>query len=701
MYNAKISKKVRIGAWLLLTILGLAAGIFLFWFTRYSAPVGGSELTVAEQTDLEQAITQPASREVFRFYRIMVELDPDQRQLKGVCRLNLRNDQALPYQELYFHLYPNAFQDSKLTPAPPAAYRSGFSPGGMDLTEVRVEGMSVTKEVNGTLLKIWLPRPLLTGQSTTVEISFSVTIPQAAYRFGHFNGVTMLSNWYPILAVRDGAGWHLDPYSRLGDPFYSQVSDYEVSILLPADQVVAATGRVEAETAVSPAKKRIRLRAQQVRDFALVTSADFQVIFEPVNGVTVYSYYLPGHESGGELALQAAKQTLQYYNRTLCPYPYPQFSVIEVPMEGFDGMEYPMLAYLNSRYYTSKFSVRDWEPLVAHEVAHQWWYGLVGSDQYREAWLDEGLAVWLAERYLRDQYEQEGYQRNSSRLKKAASLGPILRPLEEYTDREEYYALAYYGGSLFWEELEGELGPAKIQEIWHYLLWHYQYQEINTRLVLEAVNQVTADDYRDYFLARLGSLPGELTIGQAGDLESMGLPGVGRAASLDTPSAAATSGRQTPLLDPGKEQGLKTDEAGPTAASLPDTWALEPRMGVLPEDLGSYAELVTQEPAETVWPKQSHGPDLIIKNLSLIERGEQCHLIIQVANLGDQAAGQFTVQVENQSGVFWQQKLAGLPAGKVYTFGCSGSFPSGWVNVDVHNEVVESNEQNNRRAYSV
>ncbi|NLC08173.1 MAG: hypothetical protein GX755_09465 [Syntrophomonadaceae bacterium] len=663
MHNAEISKKMRIRAWLLLTILGLAAGIFLFWLTQYSAPVGGSELTVAEQTDLGQAITQPASREVFRFYRIMVELDPDQRQLKGVCRLNLRNDQALPYQELYFHLYPNAFQDSQLTPAPPAAYRAGFSPGGMDLTEVRVEGMPVKTEVNGTLLKIWLPRPLLTGQSTTVEISFSVTIPQAAYRFGHFNGVTMLSNWYPILAVRDGAGWHLDPYSRLGDPFYSQVSDYEVTILLPADQVVAATGWVEAETAVSPAKKRIRLRAQQVRDFALVTSADFRVIFEPVNGVTVYSYYLPGHESGGELALQAAKRTLQYYNRTLCPYPYPQFSVIEVPMEGFEGMEYPMLAYLNSRYYTSKFSVRDWEPLVAHEVAHQWWYGLVGSDQYREAWLDEGLAVWLAEQYLRDQYGQAGYQRNSSRLKKATSLGPILRPLGEYTDREEYYALAYYGGSLFWEELEGELGPAKVQEIWHYLLWHYQYQEINTRLVLEAVNQVTADDYRDYFLARLGGLPGELTVGKA--------------------------------------QGPETDEAGPTTASLPDTWALEPRTGVLPEDLGSYAELVNQEPAEIAWPEQSPGPDLIIKNLSLIERGEQCHLIIQVANLGDQAAGQFTVQVENEAGVIWQQKLAGLPAGKVYTFGCSGSFPSGWVNVDAHNEVAESNEQNNRRVYSI
>jgi len=473
--------------------------------------------------------------------------------------------------------------------------------------------------VEGTVLSLRLPRPLPAGETVSLEMKFQVDIPQVAYRFGQAEGVTALGNWYPVAAVCDQNGWHLDPYVKIGDPFYSQVADYKVSVVLPTEQVIAATGWAEKETLLGQGKKRVELAARQVRDFALVCSDAFCLETRRINGFALRSYCLPQHVSSARQAMEAAAGALLFFSRTYHYYPYPQFSLVEVPMDGLSGMEYPLLVMLNSRLYTEKSAAGQWAPLVAHEVAHQWWYGLVGSDQFAEPWLDEGMAVWAAEVYLREQAPDRLAQK-SQRRSGNEGPGKVWQPLSAFSDAAEYYALAYYGGSLFWEKLEERLGAEKVKQIWRRLAAQYAYRELSTAALLQVISEAAGENLQEFCLALLGAGPEK--------------------------------------------------PAGPAA-------------GASPQPKGE---------------EKQEGPDLAVAESFTVVRGESKYAVIRVENRGTEAAGSFTVTVEEDSGRKWEQRLAGLPAGKSYTF--SGMVSgAGTVYVDSRDEIKESSEANNRSRF--
>ena len=472
----------------LLLLMGLALGGFFF----YRQP---AEIRISQP-----AAVPPGSGSV-RSYQIDVVLDPAARRLAGVCRLTLQNDLQHSLGELFFHLYPNAFRSRDTTPAPPAAYPAGFVPGGMEVGEIKVEYQPAPAEVQGTVLRVSLPRALPAGGRVEVEIPFELTIPAVAYRFGQWDGVTALGNWYPVLAVYDESGWHLDPYLHLGDPFYSQAADYQVVLTIPTEQVVAASGLPESEEILGGGWKRILLKVAKVRDLALVTSARFHLETLQDGDITLRAYSLSGHEDSSRLALSAASRALQFYRRTFaCPYPYRQFSLVEVPMQGLNGMEYPLMAMISSREFAFT-SLSQWQPLIAHEVAHQWWYGLVGSDQWREPWIDEGMAVWSTELLLRE-LNQTGPRRKRA----PPSPGSVLYTLEEFSDASEYYTLAYLGGSLFWEALEGHIGRDRVCQLWSALAAEYQFREISTYKLLELIDRVAGKAVGDFARGQLGIL---------------------------------------------------------------------------------------------------------------------------------------------------------------------------------------------------
>lgn len=588
--------------WLLL-ILGLTLGVFFF----YRLP--------ADDRSSQPAEAQPAVKGPQRSYRIDANLDPQNRILTGVCRLKLVNDQSQDLSELYFHLYPNAFSSIDKTPAPPQAYTLGFSPGGMEVAAVKVNNQPASVEVNNTALRVSLRAPFEPGDQLEVEIPFKVTIPQTAYRFGQSGSVTVLGNWYPVLAVHDRDGWRLDPYTSLGDPYFSQIADYQVSLVLPTEQVVASTGRLEKEEIVKDGLKRISLKAERVRDFALVASADFHIETMRDGEVTLRAFSLKGHESNSRTALHAASQSLKFFGRAFAtPYPYSQFSIVEVPMEGLSGMEYPLMALIDSREFV-KTDLRQWQPLISHEAAHQWWYGLVGSDQCREPWIDEGMAVWSSEMFLRDLY---GTPPNRGLT---PPPGSILRPLSEFTDKSEYYTLVYHGGSIFWEALENRIGREGLLQVWQAVIKKHQYREVTTSDLLALIE------------------------GRAG-------------------VEAANACREF--------LGIKTEKPAVVSQTGEST----------------VNNIVSEEL-----------PNLAVESAEITQRGERNYLIIQVINRGNEDASGFSVTLEEPAGGGWTQRLAGLKAGKTYTFNCLTS-GRGVVVVDSKDEVRESNENDNRFSYS-
>ncbi|NPV90780.1 MAG: hypothetical protein HPY50_08410 [Firmicutes bacterium] len=484
----------------LLVIMAVAVGAFFFY--RPSAPSSAQKPAEKGQT-----VPGPA-----RSYVIDASLQPKTRLLSGSCKVGLINEQSHDLNELFFHLYPNAFRSADRTPAPAEAYPMGFGPGGMDVLEVKVNSEVVPGQVTDTLLRVPLKNRLKPGGQVVVEVRFQVNIPLAEYRFGQFDGVTMLSSWYPVLAVADESGWKNDQYYRLGDPFYSQVADYQVNLVLPTEQVVASTGKQVREEILKDGLKLLVIKAERVRDFALVASSDFYLETLKDGELTLKGYSRKGHEGNGRTALHAASQALRFYGEAFSyAYPYGQFSLVEVPMDGLSGMEYPMLAMINTREY-GKSDLRQWWPLISHEVAHQWWYGLVGTDQCKEPWIDEGLAVWSSELFLRAQYRGAGVPRST-----VSPPGRILRPLSEFTDHSEYYTLAYYGGSMFWESLEGRIGNEGLLKVWKALAAKYQYREVSTAEILDLIEREAGGEAAASSREFLGLRPEKPAPAESGD----------------------------------------------------------------------------------------------------------------------------------------------------------------------------------------
>ncbi len=196
-------------------------------------------------------------------------------------------------------------------------------------------------------------------------------------------GSRSLGTALPTLAVRDDHGWHLDPYVAFGESFYSVAGSYRVRLDVPAGVAVPATGPVVGRS-TSGGRTTFSYAADDARDFAWA-AGDLRRLSGKAGDATVAVWYRPGltRRSRARAMLRVAENAVATFSRAFGAYPYPDVDVVLTGFRRFAGMEYPQIVFANPD-----------AQVVAHELAHQWWYGIVGDDEYAEPWLDEGLATW-------------------------------------------------------------------------------------------------------------------------------------------------------------------------------------------------------------------------------------------------------------------------------------------------------------------
>ncbi len=325
-------------------------------------------------------------------YRMRVEISPSLDTVSGWEEVAWQNCGGEAVSEIHMRLYPNAFSSSG---------------GRIEVQSVSSPGRSATSSVGGpdnTVLEVSLDPPVAPGERVTIEIEFIVHVPEVNDRFGRSGGVLALGNWFPILSVLRDGSWVDHPYFHDGECFFSESSDFLVELVVPEDLVVAATGELTSESQLGDGRVVQTWVARGVRDFAVVASPRFEVSRERVGGVTVYSYYLPEHAEGGERVLEYAVNAIRVFSNHFTPYSFTAFRVAEVH-GWFGGMEYPQLIMVSSSFYEG--DERTLEMIVAHETAHQWWYSIVGNDQWEEPWLDESLAEYSQILYFEWVYDPE------------------------------------------------------------------------------------------------------------------------------------------------------------------------------------------------------------------------------------------------------------------------------------------------------
>ncbi|GAW93124.1 M1 family metallopeptidase [Calderihabitans maritimus] len=450
--------------WTTLILLGIV--IFLLFLWQPSVPKPAPVRTEPESSPAV-AVREP-------FYRI-------EARLEGERRLEVRQQVEFTYSgggRVRFHFWPLAFSREDTTPAPPEAYPYGFDAGAVDLHTVTTGGQKVDPEIEGVLITVPLTG-LDLGEKATVTFEYTLEVPRVRYRYGYADHILNLGNWFPILAPE---GHESTKYPPVGDPFTSLVGNYEVKITVPQKKIVAAGTSGEEQTHKDETKT-IVFQGNNMRDFALVISSDFVVARRQVDGVVVYAYSPEGFNHVRRL-VNTAVDVLQYYAAVFGPYPYPSLAVAETSLYPLQGMEYPGLVMISSREVITPKRLQ-W--ILAHEIAHQWWYGAVGNDQLQEPWIDEGLATYSAYLYMENLYGKENVEKPWERKETQAALLDFYQPVTAFQERTQYIDTVYHGAALYWDTLEQFVGREKVLRLLKELYHKYRFKIINGKEMMNFV----------------------------------------------------------------------------------------------------------------------------------------------------------------------------------------------------------------------
>ena len=448
-------------------------------------------------------------------YEIDVNFNPYSKRVDCKQRVEYTNKEETDLWALYFHVYPNAFKYAEKSVFPKEemdrAYPNGYSPGFLELNKVLLEGNPVTYSFDGysdDILMIPLEKPLKPGDRREIYLEYSLVMPNSPGRFGYSDNTYNLGNWYPIICVYDERGWSLEPYHSLGDPFYSDVSNYCVRIIAPSEFVIAATGE-EVKVVEGDGEKIWEFKGHMVRDFAWVASNKFQRSSAVVGDTTIYSYYYT--QDRGNKALEFGASALEIFNELFGTYPYKNLSIVQADFF-IGGMEYPRLVMIDGSLYDGEQD--EWLELVTvHELAHQWWYGLVGNDEVHDSWLDEGLTeystiLYYGRRYGREEAEHK-YQiyinKGKFQLFRIYRDGgdtneTIHRPLYEFKDWLEYDSLVYGKGAIMFHELRQEMGDETFFKVLREYFESNKYRNAKPKDLYKACQEVSGKSWEDFFL---------------------------------------------------------------------------------------------------------------------------------------------------------------------------------------------------------
>ena len=367
--------------------------------------------------------TGPRERaEAIASYTLGVRLDDVAQRLSARGTISWKNASRAPATELFLHLYMNAFKNDRtlFLRSPFGAGRSGDRAtewgyvdvkklsarelGGVDLWPNAARTSPGDPE-DQTDIEVPLPQPIAPGETLTLDVEFEVELPEIVERTGYKNDFYFVAQWFPKLARRlpDGGWAHFAFHPQ--SEFSADFGDYDVTIDVPASMIVGATG-ARAEERHEGGRKIVRYRAESVHDFAWTAWSRFRERSERIGAVDVRVLFPPGHDANAELQLDVLRFALPHFERRYGRYPYPTLTVVHPPKFAANagGMEYPTLITTGGPWFLPYTGIRGIEAVTIHELGHQWFYGLVASNEHDHPFLDEGLNSFAEHQALRARY---------------------------------------------------------------------------------------------------------------------------------------------------------------------------------------------------------------------------------------------------------------------------------------------------------
>ena len=360
-----------------------------------------------------------------------------------------------------------------------------------------VNNFKVTPTLKGARMEIPLGTKLLPNESITLEIAYSLNIPAKRNDdvFGYLSEFQInLVNWYPFIAPYSPQdGWILHEPSGFGEHLVYETSDFDVRLKIEGDDdLVVAASSEGRETAFET-----RYQLEGARAFVLSVSSILSSLTETSENARVTSFFYPDYERAGEGILEAASQAIDIYSDRFAPYPYESLSIVQTHLP--DGMEYDGLIFMGSQFYdeydgTMKNNLIS---IGVHEVSHQWWFGMVGSDQALEPWLDEAMALYSERIYYETVFPYPVSWWWRFRVEWFSPTGWVDVNIYNSYSFRGYTDAVYLRGAQFLEEIRQRIGEKAFNSFLQDYATNYSYKIVTSDNFFETLDRHTDKDYSD------------------------------------------------------------------------------------------------------------------------------------------------------------------------------------------------------------
>jgi len=464
-------------------------------------------------------------------YRITATLDATVHRVAATETLTWTNGGASPVDTMPFHLYMNAFKNEESVFMKESrgehrrVHASSDHWGWIEVSSIKLAGSELrpTARFTGpdeTVLEVSLGRPVAPGETISLDLAFEVQLPEVFARTGYKGDFIAVGQWFPKVGVRVGPpgaeSWHCAPFHLMSE-FFADFGTYDVTLKVPATHTVAATGVLTASADNHDGTYTLTYRAEDVHDFVWMADPHFEVIKgtakvagpDGTHDVEVRVYFRPPQRDFAERHLAAGIGSIETFSQLFVPYPWPIMSIVDPPpgADGAAGMEYPTLVTTGGDGWYSREGIRVPEYVTIHEVGHNWFQGILASNEVDEAWMDEGINEWADGEVIARLYGERGgavdwlgvtFEIHRLRRAVTAPLGSLPTPIATaswaFVDFEGYADATYAKTQFALKTLENLVGRERFLAAFQHYAQAWAFKHPTGRDFFAAISDALGED---------------------------------------------------------------------------------------------------------------------------------------------------------------------------------------------------------------
>jgi len=437
-------------------------------------------------------------------YTVYIDVNYKEKKANVVEKIAFTNNTKEELSKIYLNTYLNAFSGVQSKRLPYFSqfgnkiFKYGNDVGYINITSIVMDNNDLNFSQNDTYVCINMPKVIKPNTRIELTIAFEAKIPKICHRTGYNDNAMWFGNFIPTVAQYDKDGWNINSYYPAGDPFYSSISNFNVSITVDKGYTVIGSGI--ASVSEKDDKLSYCFKEDMIRDFAFSVSDKYNKVSKETKDNISIDFYYYSNIDNPQKFLDAAEKSLNYCSNKIGTYPYKSFNIIETELFGEIGMEYPEIVFMDSNYLHKQSSVSS----LIHETAHQWFYNIIGNNQIKNAWIDEGMVSLIQEcakglsneeiaAIMESAYNDLNSQLNSLEVK------IVDTDISKFNSWTNYYYIEYIKSKLMFYNLREKMGEEKFEQFLKSYYNKYAFKTVSREDIVNTASEIFGQPLDQFF----------------------------------------------------------------------------------------------------------------------------------------------------------------------------------------------------------